>query len=105
MSDTIAIPAGATPASRTRFGSNSGQPMTRRDGVLKVTGAATFAADNHPEGPLHAVYVSATISRGRVTSLNVDAARAHSGVVEVLSSQNRPPLAPYPNTNPYLWPI
>ena len=50
MSDTIAIPAGATPASRTRFGSNSGQPMTRRDGVLKVTGAATFAADNHPEG-------------------------------------------------------
>ena len=38
-----------------RFGSNSGQPFTRRDGIAKVTGAATFAADNHPEHLLHAV--------------------------------------------------
>ena len=35
-------------AARVRFGSSSGQPLTRRDGRLKVTGAATFAADNHP---------------------------------------------------------
>ena len=28
-----------------RHGSNSGQPLTRRDGVLKVTGKARFAAD------------------------------------------------------------
>ena len=33
-----------------RFGSSSGQPLSRRDGHLKVTGAATFAADNHPGG-------------------------------------------------------
>ena len=32
-----------------RHGSNSGQPLTRRDGELKVTGRATFAADNHPD--------------------------------------------------------
>ena len=49
-----------------RLGSNSGQPMTRRDGVLKVTGAATYAADNHPAGLLHAVYAVSTIARGRV---------------------------------------
>ena len=30
-----------------RHGSNIGQPLTRRDGVLKVTGAARYAADNH----------------------------------------------------------
>ena len=36
----------------TRHGSNVGQPLTRREGTLKVTGAATFAADNHPEGML-----------------------------------------------------
>ncbi|ORE98785.1 xanthine dehydrogenase family protein molybdopterin-binding subunit [Aurantimonas sp. 22II-16-19i] len=101
MSDTIPIPTGATPSGRTRFGSNSGQPMTRRDGVLKVTGTATFAADNHPEGLLHAVYAAATISRGRVTSLNVEAARAHPGVVEVLTPANRPPLALDPETKPY----
>ena len=33
-----------------RYGSNVGQPLTRRDGVLKVTGRATYAADNHPDG-------------------------------------------------------
>jgi hypothetical protein len=31
-----------------RHGSNSGQPLTRRDGVLKVTGRATYAADGSP---------------------------------------------------------
>ena len=38
-----------------RHGSNIGQPLTRRDGVLKVTGEARYAADNHPPGMLHAV--------------------------------------------------
>ena len=32
-----------------RHGSSIGQPLTRRDGFLKVTGGATFAADNRPE--------------------------------------------------------
>jgi hypothetical protein len=35
-----------------RHGSNIGQPLTRRDGILKVTGRATYAADNHPRGML-----------------------------------------------------
>ncbi len=38
-----------------RHGSNIGQPLTRRDGVLKVTGAARFSADHCPAGMLHAV--------------------------------------------------
>ena len=38
-----------------RHGSNIGQPLTRREGVLKVTGAARYAADNHPPGMLYAV--------------------------------------------------
>ncbi|MBP0615210.1 xanthine dehydrogenase family protein molybdopterin-binding subunit [Jiella mangrovi] len=96
MSDTISLPGG-----NARFGSNSGQPMTRRDGVLKVTGAATFAADNHPDGMLYAVTANATISRGRVTSLNVEAAKAHPGVVEVITPANRPPLAITPEAKPY----
>ena len=75
-----------------RFGSNSGQPLTRRDGVLKVTGRATYAADNHPDGMLFAVHAVSTIARGRVTHLDVEAARAHPGVVEVITPANRPPL-------------
>src|SRR3954452_435863 len=80
-----------------RHGSNSGQPMSRRDGHLKVTGAATYAADNHPAGMLHAVVAVSTIARGRVASLDVEAAKAHAGVVEVITPANRPPLSMDPD--------
>lgn len=81
-----------TPAN-VRHGSNMGQPLTRREGMLKVTGAATFAADNHPLGMLYAALAVSSVARGRVASLDVDAAKAHPGVVEVMTSANRPPLA------------
>ncbi len=85
------------PPAHIRAGSNSGQPMTRRDGVLKVTGAATYAADNHPEGMLYAVTAVSGIARGRVAFLDVEAAKAHPGVVEVLTPASRPPLAQDPD--------
>ena len=80
-----------------RHGSSTGQPLTRRDGMLKVTGRATYAADNHPEGLLYAVTAVSRIARGRVTALDVAAAKAHPGVVEVLTPANRPPLAHDPD--------
>ena len=89
MLDTVPFP----PAPHVRLGSSSGQSLTRRDGVLKVTGAATYAADNHPAGMLHAVVAVSTIARGRVASLDVAAAKAHRGVVEVITPANRPALA------------
>jgi xanthine dehydrogenase YagR molybdenum-binding subunit len=76
-----------------RHGSNAGQPLTRRDGELKVTGRATYAADNHPAGMLYAVTAVSQIARGRVTSLDVAAAKAHPGVIEVFTPANRPPLS------------
>ena len=76
-----------------RFGSSAGQPLTRRDGLLKVTGRATYAADNHPEGMLYAVTAVSSIARGKVKALDVAAAKSHPGVVEVMTPANRPPLA------------
>ena len=76
-----------------RHGSNIGQPLTRRDGVLKVTGAARYAADNHPSGMLYAVMAVSSIARGRLASLDVAAAKAHPGVVEVMTQANKPALA------------
>ncbi|WP_172291949.1 xanthine dehydrogenase family protein molybdopterin-binding subunit [Pseudoruegeria sp. HB172150] len=92
MPDTILMPAG-----HVRLGSNAGQPMTRRDGIAKVTGAATYAADNRPDRLLYAVYASAGIARGRVAKLDVDTARAHPGVVEVYTPENRPALEQDPD--------
>ncbi len=80
-----------------RHGSNIGQSLTRAEGALKVTGRATYAADNHPAGMLHAVMAISTIANGRVASLDVAAAKAHPGVVDVMTPANRPPLAQDPD--------
>lgn len=83
-----------------RMGSTTGQPVNRRDGILKVTGQAPYAADSNPEGLLHAVFAGAAIGSGRVTHLNVEAAKAHPGVVEVITPANRPALAQDPDEKP-----
>src|SRR6266403_3946411 len=95
-----------TPA-HVRHGSNIGQPLTRRDGVLKVTGKARYAADNHPAGMLHAVLAVSSIARGRVTFLDVQAAKSHPGVVDVMTPANRPPMAEDPDakTNPFMFKV
>jgi xanthine dehydrogenase YagR molybdenum-binding subunit len=88
-----------------RHGSNIGQPLTRRDGILKVTGGARYAADHHPPGMLHAVLAVSSIARGRVTFLDVPAAKAHPGVVEVMTPANKPLLAQDPDAkeNPFMF--
>src|ERR1700731_3710517 len=88
-----------------RHGSNIGQPLTRRDGLLKVKGEARYAADNHWPGMLHAVLAVSGIARGRVTFLDVQAAKAHPGVVDVMTPAHKPPLAEDPDakTNPFMF--
>jgi xanthine dehydrogenase YagR molybdenum-binding subunit len=80
-----------------RHGSSIGQPLTRQDGPLKVTGQARYAADNHPDGILFAVMAVSTVARGRVAWMDLAVARAHPGVVEVMTPANRPPLAQDPD--------
>src|SRR6476660_5700096 len=88
-----------------RHGSNIGQPMTRRDGILKVRGQASSAADNHPQGMLFAVIADSSIARGRVASLDVEAAKRHPGVVDVMTTTHKPELAIDPDlkTNPFVF--
>ena len=88
-----------------RHGSSIGQPLTRLDGMLKVTGAAKYAADQHPPGMLYAVLAVSSIARGRVAFLDVAAAKAHPGVVEVITPANRGPLAQDPDekSNPFMF--
>ena len=90
-----------------RHGSNSGQPITRRDGVLKVTGGARYAADNHPPGMAYAALAVSSVARGRVAALDVPAAHAHPGVIAVMTPANAPKLAVDPDarTNPFAFRI
>lgn len=73
---------------------NIGKPLTRVDGIIKVTGRAQYAADHHLPNLAHGVIVSSTVARGRITALDVAAARNADGVIAVISHCNAPRL-PY----------
>src|SRR5881394_303684 len=65
-----------------------GQPITRIDGKLKVTGRARYGVDYYFDGLVYGVGVASTIGNGRVR--NIDAAEAGKmpGVLAVLHHGN-----------------
>jgi CO/xanthine dehydrogenase Mo-binding subunit len=63
-----------------------GEAVPRRDGVAKVTGAATYAVDVTVPGMAHARILRSPYPHARIRSVDVEAARAHPGVVAVVSA-------------------
>ncbi|SDD44106.1 xanthine dehydrogenase YagR molybdenum-binding subunit [Dyadobacter soli] len=70
-----------------------GQPVSRLEGKLKVTGAAKYAAEYDVPDLLYGYVVHATITKGRITRLDTGAAKALQGVVDVITHENRPEVA------------
>jgi len=70
-----------------------GTSTSRVDGVAKVTGAAKYAAEFNTPGLVYGSIVSATIAKGRIRRINASAAMRVKGVIEVLTHENRPPMA------------
>ena len=60
-----------------------GSAINRVDGVEKVTGTARYAAEHPVENLLYGYIVEAAIAKGRIVSIDEEAARAVPGVVEV----------------------
>jgi xanthine dehydrogenase YagR molybdenum-binding subunit len=58
---------------------------TRLDGPLKVTGRARYGTDHNFPGMLHGYVVVSTIANGELTAIDVTAAKAMPGVIEVYS--------------------
>jgi xanthine dehydrogenase YagR molybdenum-binding subunit len=81
-----------------------GQPLSRVDGRLKVTGAARYAADIPIEDLAHAAIVHSTIANGRVASLDTTAAERAPGVVAVFTYRNMPRMNPTPKPWSHLHP-
>src|SRR5580704_13549102 len=73
-----------------------GQPLSRVDGRLKVTGAARYAADIPIEGLAHAAIVHSTIANGRVASIDTIGAERAPGVFAVFTYRNMPRMNPTP---------
>lgn len=73
-----------------------GQPLSRLDGPLKVTGQARFAAEVPFDRLCHGALVYSGIARGRIVSIDTSAAQAAPGVLRVLTHENMPRLAAPP---------
>lgn len=67
-----------------------GVPLDRIDGVVKVTGRAHYAAEYEVDNLLYGVIIGSAIARGRIIALDTDAACSVSGVVTVMTHENRP---------------
>ncbi|HEY1458599.1 MAG TPA: xanthine dehydrogenase family protein molybdopterin-binding subunit, partial [Casimicrobiaceae bacterium] len=70
-----------------------GTATSRVDGRAKVTGAAKYAGEFNTAGLAHASLVTSTIAKGRIARIDASKALSVTGVIEVLTHQNRPPMA------------
>ena len=76
--------------------STVGQPLSRLDGRLKVTGGARYTADVPANAIVHAAIVYSTIANGRVVSIDTTAAENAPGVLVVLTHKNMPRMQALP---------
>jgi xanthine dehydrogenase YagR molybdenum-binding subunit len=70
-----------------------GTSTSRVDGLAKVTGAAKFAAEFNAPDLVYASVVDSPIAKGRITRIDRSAAMRVKGVIDVLTHENRPPMA------------
>ena len=74
---------------------NMGKPEPRIDGRLKVTGQARYAADFPVSNTAYGFLVTSTIARGRITRIDLSAAKKVPGVLHIMTHENRPPLGTF----------
>lgn len=67
-----------------------GQPVSRVEGLAKVTGKARYAADYHFDHLAYGVMVTSTITKGHIAEIDSKAAERLPGVLTVLSHLNVP---------------
>src|SRR5216117_2984290 len=81
-----------------------GQPLSRVDGRLKVTGTARYAADIPIADLGHAAIVHSTIANGRTASIDTTAAERAPGVLAVFTYLNLARMNPTPKPWSHLHP-
>src|SRR5690349_11767599 len=69
-----------------------GRPIDRRDGRLKVTGRARYAAEFDIDNLAYAVLVQSTIASGEIAGFDLSEAQAVPGVLTIITPGNAPRL-------------
>jgi len=85
--------------------SSVGQPLSRLDGRLKVTGGAQYTADVPLKGALHGTIVHSTIANGRTISIDTGPAERAPGVVATFTYRSMPRMNPTPKPWSHLHPF
>lgn len=80
-------PAGDNPIDQLKV---VGRPHDRIDGPLKTTGTATYAYEWHDKASnvAYGYVVGAAIAKGRITSMDLQAAQSAPGVLAVVTAKN-----------------
>ena len=75
-----------------------GKPMSRVDGVAKVTGKAKYAAEFQVPNLAYGFIVTSAATKGRITAIDAREAEGAAGVVRVFTHLNAPKLGPKAST-------
>lgn len=69
-----------------------GKGINRIDGILKITGKATYATDYPVKNIAYAVLFKSTIAAGRIKEISTREAEESAGVLKVITHKNAPKL-------------
>ncbi len=69
-----------------------GKAVNRIDGILKITGKATYATDYPAKNMAYAVLFKSTIASGTITNIDASEAEKSQGVLAVITHRNAPKL-------------
>ncbi|GGM05528.1 aldehyde oxidase [Pseudomonas asuensis] len=72
-----------------------GKAVSRVDGPLKVTGKALYAGEFGTADLCTGYVVNSSIAKGRILSIDTQAALSVPGVLDVITHENRPEIASY----------
>ncbi|UKT62257.1 xanthine dehydrogenase family protein molybdopterin-binding subunit [Pedobacter mucosus] len=70
-----------------------GQPISRLEGHLKVTGTAKYAGEYNVPDLLYGYVVNSTITKGKIIKIDTASVKQIPGIVEIFTHENRPSLA------------
>jgi xanthine dehydrogenase YagR molybdenum-binding subunit len=71
-----------------------GKPLDRRDGRLKITGSARYAAEFPIPNHVHAVLVQSTVAAGTIIGFDLADAQGMPGVLAIITPENAMKLKP-----------
>ncbi|WP_413168048.1 xanthine dehydrogenase family protein molybdopterin-binding subunit [Capilliphycus salinus ALCB114379] len=69
-----------------------GTAVNRKDGLAKVTGKATYAAEHQIPGLVHGYLITSAIANGRIRLISTEAAEKAPGVIAVITHKNAPQI-------------